>query len=166
MNIAIVTPGYLPVPDVLGGAVEALTTFIVKENEKSDKALNIELFTIYNEQLNGISFENTNICQIKRLFVHRVIYHYLCKFGMNRNFYYDKIIKKLKNNNYDAVIVENNIDLLLSVIRSGAVNECMLIYHFHNDIDTLEYTTICERSYYKTYTGIAGAYIAECSGSE
>lgn len=140
MNIAIVTPGYLPVPDVLGGAVEALTTFIVKENEKSDNALNIELFTIYNEQLNGVRFKNTNICQVKRLFVHRVIYHFLCKFGMNRNFYYDKIIKRLKNNKFDAVIVENNIDLLLSIVRSGVINESILIYHFHNDIDTLEYT--------------------------
>ena len=34
MKVLIVNPGGLPVPDVKGGAVQSLTTELIKQNEK------------------------------------------------------------------------------------------------------------------------------------
>ena len=34
-RVAVITSGYLPVPNVLGGAVEALDMMMVQENEKT-----------------------------------------------------------------------------------------------------------------------------------
>ena len=33
-HVGIITSGYLPVPNVLGGAVEALDMMLLRENEK------------------------------------------------------------------------------------------------------------------------------------
>lgn len=35
-RVAVITSGYLPVPNVLGGAVEALDMMMVQENEDSN----------------------------------------------------------------------------------------------------------------------------------
>lgn len=34
MQVALITSGYMPVPASLGGAVETLDTYLIRENEK------------------------------------------------------------------------------------------------------------------------------------
>lgn len=43
-RVAVITSGYLPVPNVLGGAVEALDMMMVQENEKTRILISLFFF--------------------------------------------------------------------------------------------------------------------------
>ena len=67
-HVAVITSGYLPVPNVLGGAVEALDMMMVQENEKTP---NFD-FTIFSSWAPGVdqiackgNFKHTDFCFIK-----------------------------------------------------------------------------------------------------
>ena len=64
MKLAILTPGFMPVPAVKGGAVEQLIEDIIVANESSHK-YDIDLYTI-DEVVNG--FRNKNIISVFRSF--------------------------------------------------------------------------------------------------
>ena len=49
-RVAVITSGYLPVPNVLGGAVEALDMMMVQENEKTP---NFD-FTVFSSWAPGV----------------------------------------------------------------------------------------------------------------
>ena len=61
MKIAIITPGFSPVPAVKGGAIENLIQMILNENEKKNK-LEIDLLGVYDEKAfqESIKYKNTN----------------------------------------------------------------------------------------------------------
>ena len=48
-KVAIVTSGYLPLPPVEGGAVEALVQMIAEENELYNH-INLTIFSVYNKK--------------------------------------------------------------------------------------------------------------------
>ena len=67
-HVAVITSGYLPVPNVLGGAVEALDMMMVQENEETP---NFD-FTVFSSWAPGVdqitregNFKYTNFCFIK-----------------------------------------------------------------------------------------------------
>ena len=67
-RVAVITSGYLPVPNVLGGAVEALDMMMVQENEKTP---NFD-FTVFSSWAPGVdqivgegNFKHTDFCFIK-----------------------------------------------------------------------------------------------------
>lgn len=67
-RVAVITSGYLPVPNVLGGAVEALDMMMVRENEKTP---NFE-FTVFSSWAPGVdevirngAFQHTDFRFIK-----------------------------------------------------------------------------------------------------
>lgn len=67
-RVAVITSGYLPVPNVLGGAVEALDMMMVRENEKT---ANFE-FTVFSSWALGVdevirdgAFQHTDFRFIK-----------------------------------------------------------------------------------------------------
>ena len=67
-RVAVITSGYLPVPNVLGGAVEALDMMMVQENEKTP---NFD-FTVFSSWAPGVdqivgegNFKYTDFCFIK-----------------------------------------------------------------------------------------------------
>ena len=60
MKIAMITPGYLPVPAVKGGAVEVLIEELLKGNEIENKCT-IDCYTIDDENIQKRGYRNTNI---------------------------------------------------------------------------------------------------------
>lgn len=142
MKIAVISPGFMPVPAVVGGAVETLVTNLIEENEKKSH-LEIIVYTIYNKKIRS-NYLHTKIIQYRKNIFHKVYYrirNYIT--GKPHVFYCDKVVSKLKKNleQFDYIIVENNIDLLLQIIRSIEYEVLgKLVFHFHNDMNTLEYT--------------------------
>lgn len=142
MNIAIITPGFLPVPAIYGGAVETLIEYIVNENEKT-KTYKIDLYTIFDENLNKekYNYKYTNIITIKTSLFDKlksVIYNrfYITISILNKkaaeNYispYSVKIKKIINHKKYDYIIIENNMTVVNSLKKMNN-----LVFHLHNDI--------------------------------
>lgn len=141
MKLAIISPGFVPVPAVKGGAIEQLIEYIIIGNEKEHK-FDIDLYTLNDKNLYQIDYKYTNLIKIDEtkanLFLRTC---YMLKNKFNRLLHTDKtysvirdrFVKKYKENYYDAVLVENNMDLyeqLYSKFKSERI-----YFHLHNDID-------------------------------
>ena len=130
-KIAFISPGYLPLPAVKGGAVETLIDILLDSNEINSN-YSIDVYSIEeknilngNDNINYIYIKNTN--KIEKIF--RYIFNkYSNKYIGNG--YINKIIKMDKIKNYDFVIVENKPEygLILKPFCRGK-----LIFHSHND---------------------------------
>ena len=59
-EILFLSPGYKPVPDVAGGAVEHLMTQLIEQNEKNPH-FHFELVTIRDSRLKQDKFSHTHI---------------------------------------------------------------------------------------------------------
>lgn len=139
MRIAIITPGFLPVPAVDGGAIETLITYILEGNDKHSNSI-IDLFTIESEKLGCINYKNTNIIQVKVRKYDKVIarIRYLInKFCFGKKEYHiafgKRLISKYLKEEYDYVIIENNMTLYKDIYNNTKYKE-KLIFHLHNDI--------------------------------
>lgn len=140
MKIAIVTPGFLPVPAVFGGAIEVLIQEIIDGNEKGKKLL-IDLFTIPNDKLNEFSYEKTRIIQVRTNKIDKIqsviynrVHMLISKVNKNEkgNYispYSVRIKKMINKDSYDYIIVENNLTVINTMKRKSN-----LIFHLHNDI--------------------------------
>ena len=62
MKIAILTPGFLPVPAINGGAIESLITNLIDLNE-IEHEFYIDIFTC--DSLQSFSYQYTSIIKIK-----------------------------------------------------------------------------------------------------
>lgn len=138
MRIAIVTPGWLPVPAVDGGAIEVLITEIIKGNEKNE-LFNIDLYTIHSDKLKSFKYNKTKIIPIKDNLYLKIkcrALNFINKLTKNENTYFSynqSIISKIKKNKYDYIIVENNLYLYKDIYYNTS-NKDNLIFHVHNDI--------------------------------
>ncbi|WP_241760802.1 hypothetical protein [Limosilactobacillus reuteri] len=65
MRLAIITPGFQPVPATKGGAIEQLITYIVKANEESHD-FDIDLYTVYDEKIENYNYKYTEILSYKK----------------------------------------------------------------------------------------------------
>ena len=137
MNIAILTSGRLPVPAVLGGAVENLIDYYLEYNDVH----RMHHITVY-------SIKSDKIVSPDTAYNH---YHYvdvksaMAKMGrkiyamLNKEAYYDseieyflhRSLKHLKKQHYDCVILENRPGYAMAVKR---VTNVKLILHLHNDM--------------------------------
>ena len=134
MKVAIITPGFLPVPAVKGGAVETLIEEIIKGNEIYKK-YDIDLYTIYDEKLVEYHYNNTKIIPVKIDFFDKVycrIYNLIHRIFNNKEdfirSYTVKIKRLLRNKKYDMILVENNMTIV------NYINHNNMIFHLHNDI--------------------------------
>ena len=66
-RICLITPNLLPVPNVLGGAIETIVTNIVKEQEKEEK-IALTVVSIYNKkaELESKKYLHTNFIYVKK----------------------------------------------------------------------------------------------------
>lgn len=141
-KMAILTPGFMPVPAVKGGAIETLITQIIEENEKNPK-FQIDLYTIGDEKLQNINYKYTNIIETNKHIIDNMIclknriINRLCKIlkinyatGIND----DSIAKLIKKKNYDYILVENNMNIFKIINRRYKGNS-KIIYHLHNSIE-------------------------------
>mgnify|MGYP006949252416 FL=1 len=159
-RVAVITSGYLPVPNVLGGAVEALDMMMVRENEKTP---NFD-FTVFSSWAPGVdqvaregNFKHADFCFIKTpLLVRaadRCIYwaakHVLHKkklmsyrYIAQRLWYINKVSKKLaqpaKNGGpaFDKIMIENHATLFMTMQKHGNSERYAgkVYYHLHNEV--------------------------------
>ncbi len=145
-RVAIVAPGFLPIPALSGGAVEVLTTYILQHNENFNDVEFI-IFTPYHPELNKCKFKNT---KIEAIYGEKAIkYKYLCKVvnWINRitlkkvrfNPYEIELIWKIRNYEFDYIVIENNM-FFYDKIYEFTKYKNNLIYHMHNDIDGISKT--------------------------
>ncbi len=138
---AIITPGFLPVPAIKGGAVESLVTTLIDLNEK-EKEFYFDVFTIGTKEGNiQQKYDYTNINDIQISVIDKLIERILNKIFsvLHIKQYiskYDNLVgKKLRKSNkkYDYILIENNMYLYNKVIKNYRY-KTKYIYHLHNDI--------------------------------
>lgn len=143
MRIAIITPGFLPVPDTKGGAVEMLTSYLIEENEKHTRCL-FDLYTIAPEAAVSM-LKETNVISIKiskiEEYISKIINYVYRKLSLKKhfNFYIKKTLKEIKKREveYDYILVENNMYAYEAVYKKYKSN-AKYVFHLHNDIGGLD----------------------------
>lgn len=117
MKIAIVTVGELPIPDVKGGGAETLIEHIIEKNEEY-KQLDIVVYSIEDEKAFEKSkiFSKTKFVYLhknSRIFFKRLKRKYIkIRTGFDipiENFSYTEVLKDIKKQNFDFVIIENTM---------------------------------------------------------
>ena len=138
-KLAIITPGFKPVPAIEGGAIEQLITDMLNGNE-SVYAYDIDLYTIYDHKLEEELFSHTNIIYVKRrwydVFIRGINYikRRIFKKSKHKFEYLSYMMSRaFKTNYYDIVLVENNMDTYISLLKK--VKNEKLFFHLHNDFD-------------------------------
>lgn len=134
-KIAILTPGFVPVPAVKGGAVEQLIEYFIDGNEEYHE-YDIDLYTVDAPKLKAKKYKYTNLITFRKSIVLRIFYWIKDKIlQKDRTYSYliERFSKKFKTNYYDLVLIENNMDLY-KLIYPKIRNE-KVIFHLHNDFD-------------------------------
>ena len=141
MRIALVSPMLLPISKK-GGAVEQLILSLVEENEKALHPLSIDLYSIYQDDVNT-NYKYTNVIFVKKskigLFRQKCfnLFNKLFRSSKRYNYIINKTVNKLKKRTYDKVIVENSMTLYKAIFNK---TNNKLIYHMHNDFDNIDKT--------------------------
>lgn len=148
-RMAVVSAGFVPVPAVDGGAGEVLTTEIIEGNEKSGNYY-MDIYTIESPKLNDIKYKNAEIIQIHITKLN----WFLCKFrNMFLKFFkrryrfipYNRALLKVFRDNYDVILIENNMQVYEDIYNHAKNGTDNMIYHMHNDIDgTTKPEYLCE----------------------
>ena len=135
-RIAILTPGFLPVPSVKGGAIEEIITKVINKNEVESN-YKIDLFTKVDSDIDKIKLKNTQIYQIDKNAISGFIDKCINKIHLTRfhDFKFNKIYNILKRSNYDYIIVENNFFMYEYIYKkiSKKTKNIKFIFHLHND---------------------------------
>ena len=141
-RLAIVTPGFLPVPAIKGGAVEALVTEIVEQNETFKKYI-IDLYTVYDKDLQKFDYKYTNIISLKQNKYKTIlckVVNKLCQIlhiSIHLNEFGSQAARKICHEKYDYILVENNMYIYKKVLKNYNYN-CKRIFHLHNDVGNID----------------------------
>ncbi|WP_409228223.1 glycosyltransferase family 4 protein [Gudongella sp. SC589] len=140
MKIAIIPTGKLPIPAVMGGAVETGIQQLIEQNEIHE-LLDITVFSINNNEAREESkkYNNTrfvflnnpkiasNIIRI----INKIFRTLGVKFVLNHNYFFNRgIVKFLKNHKFDHILLKNAISSTLQISKVAGDN---LILQLHND---------------------------------
>ena len=143
MKVAIITPGFLPVPAESGGAIEKLIQYLIEENENSKSSI-LDIYTIPTKKT--YDFKNSKIIYCKPNIIDKIKSIIYNRFNMlisifnknNKGNYispYSVNIKKQiklfekREGYYDYIVVENNLTVVNILHKRKN-----LIFHLHNDI--------------------------------
>lgn len=141
MKLAILTPGFIPVPAVEGGAVEQLIEYFIDGNELKHK-YDIDLYTVDDSLLETKKYKYTRLIKVKnkqKQLIYKVFYALVNRvstlFNINKHYSYveKEFIKKYKTNYYDAILIENNMDIYEKIYPK--LKKEKIYFHLHNDID-------------------------------
>ena len=142
-NIVILTNGSLPIPSILGGAVENLITTLLKKNER----LNNYNFIVFTPLFNKTNQKNIIIdhCRFYYINTSNIFYkiarlfRYLINSILNINIenqYLYTVKNRLKEiKNIDIILIENSPSYLNYFNKSNY----KIILHLHNDYITNSY---------------------------
>lgn len=139
MKIAVLTSGILPVPAVQGGAVENLIDFYLEYNEQHHLH-DINVISIWHPDVRNHSKkeskdnhyqyikQNGLLAKINKFIYQKrhqnEFYHYTIEY------YFEQAYKKIKEEVYDLIIVENRPGFVLK-LKERTKTPCIL--HLHND---------------------------------
>lgn len=125
-HIALITPGILPVPASLGGAIETLLTTVIEQNEKTPQYV-FDVYTVLTATQERREYRNTHIIEIPltrfQMLIDRILdkiartFHIPGKRVLDRviykqfvNCYRKRLLEESSPNQekpYDAIIFEN-----------------------------------------------------------
>lgn len=151
-KVAIITSGYMPLPPVKGGAVEALVQMIAEENERKDK-LDLTVFSMYDEQAKAVAqkfgnvdyvfFKIPAIIRFLDLIIYYIFKNVLRKkknmsyrYILQRLYYIRCVAKKIHEVDYDKLVFENHPTLLSALKKHQNFKKYQkkYYYHAHNEI--------------------------------
>lgn len=140
MKIAIITSGILPVPAVLGGAVENLIDYVLEYNDATHKH-KIDVYSAYshkvrkhcalNSSSNHYSYIDTNTIKFK---LGAKLYSYVGKhycYNYKLEFFFEQVWKRMKHKQYDLIILENRPGFALKLKER---TNTPIISHIHTNI--------------------------------
>ena len=141
MKIAFISVGELPIPVTVGGAVESLIGNFIDQNE-IEKEFNITVYSKYDKvaikRIDKYKKTNFNFIKCSKIgnklyFYYARIFNKLLNLNLSlRGNYLNKILKNLKNKNYDAIIIENDITFV-KPIKEISEGKSKIYLHLHND---------------------------------
>ncbi len=140
MKIAILTSGILPVPAVLGGAVENLIDFYLDYNNRY-QIHDITVYSVYHKDVKKHPALNSKVNHYAYIYVDcwsakvkRYLYH-LCHKNEYYNhfieFFFEQCYKKLSKKNFDIILLENRPGYAYKLSKRGYTN---IQLHLHNDL--------------------------------
>lgn len=148
-RMAVISAGFVPVPAVDGGAGEVLTTEIINGNEVAEDYF-MDIYTIESPKLDSIKYKNAEIIQIHITKLN----WFFCKFrnmflkALKRKYRfipYNRALLKIFRDNYDKILIENNMQVFEDIYNHAKNGKNHMIYHMHNDIDgTTKPEYLCE----------------------
>ncbi|MFN3873606.1 MAG: glycosyltransferase family 4 protein [Ignavibacterium sp.] len=140
MKIALLAPGSLPIPSVLDGAIETLTTHIIEENETYNK-LDLVIFSNYNDQAlkKSLNYKNTRIifinCNTIRAKLFNLYFRIIRKIKNSKdlplNYFLHGCIKSIKNDSFNFIVLEGGVHQVLTISK---YTNTKIILHVHADI--------------------------------
>lgn len=131
MNISIISPGYLPVPSIKGGAVEGLIDILINYNEKYAK-INLVIYSVYDKNAEILSkeYNYTKIIYIK---MNKILIYMLKQKIIPISIYYwfycRKVAQIIKLS--DICIIENEFSYIKKMKK--VFPDMYTILHLHND---------------------------------
>lgn len=139
-KMCIITPGFLPVPAIYGGAIEVLIEEIIKGNESQNDIV-IDLYTIWKKDIPLPNYRMTKVIPISPSVIDKIIsvlYNRLFLFcslfqkEQEDNYispYAVNVFRTLSGKKYDDIVVENNLSVFNALKYKKNVS-----FHLHNDI--------------------------------
>lgn len=138
-KIAIVTSGILPVPAVLGGAVENLIDSFIEANERTGK-YELHVFSVYASAVEDATrdkkFVHYNYVRTgsllyklrKKVFqhIHRTYYY-----NYHLEFFLHSILHKIKSMHFDLILIENRPGYVIPISN---VTDARIALRIHTDL--------------------------------
>lgn len=131
-------PCFLPVPAVLGGAVQTLVESLLEQNEHR-KEMELTILTSFNKvaEIKSRKYRNTEFIWFSQSSIGRILDRLISSKCYFRKL---EVIKRAKevlgNNNYDSVVLQNS-GFLLKIFSNQKLRtkyKNRIFYHLHNDI--------------------------------
>ena len=155
MKIAVLTSGFLPVPAVLGGAVENLIDYYLEYNNQHQ----LHDITVYSiappRSASIVNTPNTHYHYIDttswwgRLKRHLYVRtHTVGYYNAYIEYFFHQALKNIAKKEYDVIILENRPGYAIPVSK---VSKAKIIIHLHNDLlnrdskDAKEICRVCHK---------------------
>ncbi len=137
-NVAIITPGVLPIPSTKGGAVENLIESYLQENEKMGTC-QFHVYSIYEKEAKKKSTQykyatfhfyhpNKLLTRIQSFFYRKIQRQYY--YNPYMDFYGNWAIHQIKKIKTALIIIENRQGFILN---PSLKPNCPIVLHLHND---------------------------------
>jgi len=140
MKIAIITSGILPVPAVLGGAVENLIDYYLDYNNEH-KLHDITIYSVFNKKVKKHPAQKSSVNHYEYININSIWFKVRAKiferiahpkyYYYQMEFFLELIIKKIRKTSFDLIILENRPGF---AIRLSEVFSTPIITHIHTNL--------------------------------